>query len=56
MEWKGHLKLKKIKEVGPAAWFGIKQTQAMKYGLELESIVVKELKEVTGPQVINVVR
>ena len=27
----------------------------MKYGLELEPMVVKEFKEATGPQVINVV-
>ena len=31
------------------------QTQAMKYGLESETMVVKEFREVTGPQVINVV-
>ncbi|CAH3161065.1 unnamed protein product, partial [Porites evermanni] len=31
------------------------QTQAMKYFLESEPMVVKEFKEVTGPQVMNVV-
>lgn len=31
------------------------QTQAMKYCLESEPMVVKEFKEVTGPQVINAV-